>query len=704
MSTSVSIYAISRLSTGEVQAIIERLAPQFGLVAVWSDHNNGEWRARFCQRNPWHSILIHQHTQQLTCALKESEHGTVLDLDKRFFGWYRVVVLCCSVSWSLLLLIGLSSLFSLTAASPPSSCLWAMLASCSGVLLMRVVSTLVRTDGCLFLHALRKEIASRRGLLEEKRIGMRSSENRTYLTLFVILLLVILASICMNRAALSHLAPTVLIVGGLLVGQIALLVAVFIMAIRHPAAGLRLEIAFTSLQNALVFATITTGLCSAMVFGLPSQTSWNQMLTGRSMIDRSEMRTVDEYSTVGHGDWSGLANIEEHRQLMWIPFALISASIIVAGVYAASNLRSVGPIVRLANRLQEQLAGETTHAAVSGISFFKLTRLLVIGVWCFIGSYIALSITCIVLTGIAGIDPVQLLLDQRSVGVPQGTAMELAFAFSLPTPGPRLLLLSHLFWTASAIGILALLALSFLSYCGPRWSTLHRLRFYAAKHREADKQVEINDMLIILAGRAGCAPPKLVITPRSDPHAGAHEFGVMNPKRYVELSVRFLEILEREEIEALLAHELAHFIKGHCRKHNLLHLLARLTFVGGGGVSAVENSFGYELEADRTAVSHLGIKPEILRSCLEKTHVTLEMDSVMGRRLPVGLALVQTGDIMGMMVRWASGGHQGTLPRFYRLRCWLSVYASDTDVFSYWHPTLKERIATIKAIEAATLR
>ncbi len=277
--------------------------------------------------------------------------------------------------------------------------------------------------------------------------------------------------------------------------------------------------------------------------------------------------------------------------------------------------------------------------------------------------------------------------------------MALALVLGLPSSGPGLLLLSRVLWAASAFCALGLFALSLMSYYWRRWLTLRRLRACVLTGAGAQKSAPIEDMICDLARRARCPTPQLAVTSRSDPYAGVYEFGLLKRERYIELSVRFIETLERDEIEAVLAHELGHFMSGHCTRHNLLHILARLTFVGGGFVSGIENSFGNELEADRVAVSLLSVRPQVLRSCLENTLATLALDSLKRHRMSVGLALAQSSGALGRSSAWARGEARESLSLSSRIRLWLSIYASDVDVFSYWHPSLRERIELLKAME-----
>ena len=59
--------------------------------------------------------------------------------------------------------------------------------------------------------------------------------------------------------------------------------------------------------------------------------------------------------------------------------------------------------------------------------------------------------------------------------------------------------------------------------------------------------------------------------------------------------------------------------------------------MGGAFVGALENSFGFELEADRTAVSHFGILTDSLKKCLMKMRTDAVMQELETRTGGLGM-------------------------------------------------------------------
>jgi Zn-dependent protease with chaperone function len=153
--------------------------------------------------------------------------------------------------------------------------------------------------------------------------------------------------------------------------------------------------------------------------------------------------------------------------------------------------------------------------------------------------------------------------------------------------------------------------------------------------------------------------------------------------------------LNSEELEALLAHELAHHVLHHCVRDNLLQFLGRLTVVGDGFTRALEDSFGYELEADRAAVVRLGVDPAALKGCLE----TIQQDAATNEDTVAPL-------VAGLSALGIAPSHcaeilrQGPSSLSFWSR-WRLAWRLYVDQFtgnmntSYWHPAIEERIAAL---------
>lgn len=102
------------------------------------------------------------------------------------------------------------------------------------------------------------------------------------------------------------------------------------------------------------------------------------------------------------------------------------------------------------------------------------------------------------------------------------------------------------------------------------------------------------------------------------PQAYAHRIKIIKHKKIIDISTGLLKILNDDELDAVLAHELSHHLNHQCLLDDILRFLGRLSLVGDGFVRILEDTFGYELSADKTAVLKFGINPSTLKLALQK--------------------------------------------------------------------------------------
>lgn len=117
-------------------------------------------------------------------------------------------------------------------------------------------------------------------------------------------------------------------------------------------------------------------------------------------------------------------------------------------------------------------------------------------------------------------------------------------------------------------------------------------------------------------------PPKLYVSQTPLVNAGA--VGLDEP--FIVLNSSTIEILERDEVEAIIAHEMGHIMSGHALYRTMLFILMRFTFtrypLAGVAVRPVmygllEWSRKAELSCDRAGVLATQ-RPEVMMSALMK--------------------------------------------------------------------------------------
>jgi Zn-dependent protease with chaperone function len=170
--------------------------------------------------------------------------------------------------------------------------------------------------------------------------------------------------------------------------------------------------------------------------------------------------------------------------------------------------------------------------------------------------------------------------------------------------------------------------------------------------------------------------------------------GIGGRSRFIVVTAPVVERLAASDLHALVAHECAHHLNGDCQRHNVLQLFGRLTLLGDAFVGVLENSFGYELAADRTAVTTLHADPLALRDALRQMSAASIGAFAGSSRDAAGLTAIGITSIVLMpessrfFARWLA-----------RARLWLALYTSDTEI-TYWHPAIEERGRCLEALAA----
>lgn len=217
-------------------------------------------------------------------------------------------------------------------------------------------------------------------------------------------------------------------------------------------------------------------------------------------------------------------------------------------------------------------------------------------------------------------------------------------------------------------------------------------------------------MLAARCREVRCGKVHLAVTPGASLPPSAVVFGLWPAERFIEISPACLDLLDDEELEALVAHELAHHLEGHCRLDQLLRWLGRLTLVGDGFVLALQDSWGYERRADRVAVARLGVSSETLSRGLKKLRNAGAAARLAGEERGAADALgfpalprsEERGKEPDDLAKLLDGGPSalGWQAR-WRLawRLFRHQYFSAMDVH-YWHPGTSDRERALLASDA----
>jgi Zn-dependent protease with chaperone function len=383
---------------------------------------------------------------------------------------------------------------------------------------------------------------------------------------------------------------------------------------------------------------------------------------------------------------------------------LIGLLVTMAAIPASVGASLLAKSIKLADLVLAECAGlrsdasaDTRRAAVSGRGFLHRLRFALVTVW---SALALLELVGAVFLVRRGLQALPLMTPRTApstlVGDVVATGYVLDFLCGLK-PG-SFTLASRLFWGACATAPLAVVGVSVATLLS-RWRTTRSaLRATAAGHGVGSPEW-LSETAFQLAAKAGREPPRIAVVPGDAPQSSALSLGFSSSQDVILLSLRTFEVLDRNELSALLGHELAHHVNGDCRRHNLLQLLGRITLSGDAFVGILEDSFGYELAADRTAVARLGVDPVALQSALTRMRAEAALSRCAYSMPHAGLpAATSAGEGDPAPVKSRRSFSRTILARF---RLWVFIYTSDTQV-AYWHPGLDERLRELNSLSDST--
>jgi Zn-dependent protease with chaperone function len=221
------------------------------------------------------------------------------------------------------------------------------------------------------------------------------------------------------------------------------------------------------------------------------------------------------------------------------------------------------------------------------------------------------------------------------------------------------------------------------------------------------RQAELQEVVHELATIGGVSRVRLVVSPERTFQGTASRFGGFPGERFVEITAGCVDRLSRDDLRALLAHEIGHHLAGDCRRDQFLRWLGRWSFAGDGFVLALQNSWGSEQAAD-LAVRRLGVSEDnlaralhrlrALRAIEEQKKARSQAQKQGGAGLPADTEAVKPPpDVAELVVRDPSALK---LAERWRLgwRLFLHQYFHAMSLgLHYWHPTTDERVAALLA-------
>ena len=341
---------------------------------------------------------------------------------------------------------------------------------------------------------------------------------------------------------------------------------------------------------------------------------------------------------------------------------------------------------------------EWTQRATEGRTFMTKMRVTFGLTWFVLGLCLALAVARTVLTTSYCFVSAGSQGESAGLNAIEASVLFTSLALNVPSDSP---LLSSVIWASWAI---------YLSVC---WILLlssatslliQRLRFAARVRAHAGSVsqciVGLSDRIALMWRRRSSLPcPGLVLSHSAFPAATAQRIGFLTGRTAIELSTGCLGILQADELDAVLAHELAHCLARHCLVDDIARFLGRCTFVGDGFARMLQDSFGYEVQADRLAVDGFGIRPEALKRCLWKYRSVVAVKQIEWLSgLPMSSAGSPDNTDPAMVFDYRS------LSRPRRLWLGLGIFLAQylgKSYSGYWHPSVEHRISILDQIGQA---
>jgi Zn-dependent protease with chaperone function len=216
-----------------------------------------------------------------------------------------------------------------------------------------------------------------------------------------------------------------------------------------------------------------------------------------------------------------------------------------------------------------------------------------------------------------------------------------------------------------------------------RWiAELRRIALW----RRANPAGEIKDIIDKICSSLGIRHPVLAIS--DEPVITGSIKSIFPIGIVLKVSKNTIEMLGRDELTAMIAHEMSH-LKKHSLIYSFLDFLSEWTFFGKGFLAIITNSKETEFEADRFACKWLesnGYDKMVLISALQKSVVASAM---LGYLAPSDSIMAFSGREI------TEPGNNISFAK--RMRLCYELYFGDL-VLSYIHPSIEERIKRIEGL------
>jgi Zn-dependent protease with chaperone function len=494
-----------------------------------------------------------------------------------------------------------------------------------------------------------------------------------------------------------------------------LVLATLIVLLTTLVVSLPLLVRFEGFSARLLPSLGGMNISMAMLILYSAQLPW---VIGQPDLSRDNARTIASVRSFIHGDWNGPpltwpdGTLAQRAQVInaYGPIRVWASCVFVGSVFlltfavffwirAFDAAFQAWPLLYQMRKRPEIPWTQQTTRASGFLRPFRITwgASGILLALCFALLLIGLGKSTIHLIG--AVNPSQ---PSPTLNTIETAALFSAIVFDAPPDNPLLTAVVHATWGLYLFVCLGFLVVSVGSFFVQETNGKRRL---GKTDEPSDPNIQnlVQRLAESLRTRSSLiSTPEVILIHSRLPFAQARSVGLMRTQRVIELSDRCIEEFTEQELYALLAHETAHHHLGHCRKDQVLRLLGRTTFLGDGFVRVLEDSFGYEMKADRFAVAELGADPQALIGCLQKLRIITAIENLQAVSRITGLALPGNADDPDQMTVLCS-----SLTWWERLKLGATFLVEQyfgLKHSGYWHPPVTHRIAALQTFQPARVR
>ncbi len=611
-----------------------------------------------------HTILF-TRPRALTWILSQDKESMIVTHRVFLDWWYTAFALLVSFIWPVLLITSLTS----------ESIHWwsGPLLVSSGVLILAPAHLLMGASSGKRLNntiEYLEKTAENRSVALTKSSKALVSHSNIYLILYVFY---IFACIIIFITWHMEIWPAIIVLGCVLgIGTVALILAA------NKTSVLRLSAVLPGLWSAIAISSLLLLFAPWIMCDLTYPDGWLETLREACKLDPTDIRQPQL-----------LIAVSQFRLLV-ITLFFIMAFVFAFAIITILNAIKLSARTTLKTASLSKLKEKNSilSDAVAGKIFLPIFRLTFGSILYVFGSLNILGtlvITVMFLSAIAGPELFTSLPATRWIEV---SGRLLALVIAGTTESPIAMAWNRVLWIFASSSFLCIVGLSIVQLYRQRQLQKISLQTERIEHQELLKIVAELALLFRMK------PPNICIRHCRHVNAWAFEFGWFHRTQYIEITSGATELgkVNLDFLKFLIAHELAHLKLRHVSGLNRLREFGRLAFVGDSYVFSLADSWGYENAADKYVCDKGAMAKYKVIGCLYLLEQQARLQTSPSTKPPSATPVSAIS-----ATRPAKQEHSIK----DSLRAFINQYTIPFD-YTYWHPSIQERIDSIKRLKSSS--